>query len=225
MRVTNSLKKENYTAVAEFIAVSFERDLADFTKHFKTMNQEYLEKFKVVIEESKNISSSTNSKIQQKETTKELYEKADELKTIVLFLKKYADNAKLETKMLSKISTNLRTKNIEGAVTSVREALPYFKEHSAKIVDMPDGFLDKIEPIINTLEQLNIQQKSLMNQRKQTTNDGKSVYDNLYTYISQIADVGKLIYKDSHKKDEYTISKLISKRSTKDKKKEKSTEK
>lgn len=224
MKNSTSVKKENYTVLAEFIAVSFERDLAEFTDHFKTMNRDYLEKFKEAITEAKKVVSSTKSKLQQKETTKMLYEKADELKSILLFLKKYADNSGLETAILSKIGNYLRNKNIEGAVISIRETIPYFKENESKIVDMPEGFLNKIDPIIDTLESLNVQQNALMNQSKQATNDGKSAYDKLYTYISQIADVGKLIYKNSHKKDEYTISKLLMRMNVADKKKEKGTE-
>lgn len=224
MKMTSSLRKENYTVLAEFMAVSFERDLAEFTSHFKTMDSDYLSKFKEAISEVKKVVSSTTSKLQQKETTKMLYEKAEELKNNLLFLKKYADKSGLETTMLSKIGNYLRNKNIEGAVISVRASMPYFIENRNKIVDMPEGFLDKIEPIADTLESLNVQQNALMNQSKQATNDGKIAYDTLYSYISQIADVGKLIYKDSYKKDEYTISKLLMRMNVADKKKEKGTE-
>lgn len=224
MKNNVSLRKENYTALAEFMAVSFERDLAEFTSHFKTMDSDYLAKFKEAISEAKKVVSSTKSKLQQKETTKMLYEKAEELKNNLLFLKKYADNSGLETSMLSKIGNYLRNKNIEGAVISIREAMPYFMENKSKIMDMPEGFLDKIEPIVDTLESLNVQQNTLMNQSKQATNDGKSAYDNLYGYISQIADIGKLIYKNSHKKDEYTITKLLTRMNVADKKKEKGVE-
>ena len=36
-----SLKQEDYPAIADFISVSFERDLAEFTEVYKTMNAEY----------------------------------------------------------------------------------------------------------------------------------------------------------------------------------------
>ena len=203
------------------MVVSFERDLVEFTTYFKSMDQDYLTKFKEAIAEAKRVVSSVNVKAQQKNTTKILYEKADELKNILMFLKKYVDNAGLESSMLSKINNLLRNKNIEGSVVSIRESLPYLKGNKDKMTDMPEDFLNQIEPLVDTLESLNVQQNTLMNQAKQATNDGKSSYEKLYKYISQIADAGKLIYKNSHKKDEYTISKLLMRMNVADKKKEK----
>ena len=109
MKTPISVKKENYTALAEFMVVSFERDLVEFTTYFKSMDQDYLTKFKEAIAEAKRVVSSVNVKAQQKNTTKILYEKADELKNILMFLKKYVDNAGLESSMLSKINNLLRS--------------------------------------------------------------------------------------------------------------------
>ncbi|GIZ16436.1 hypothetical protein [Capnocytophaga catalasegens] len=220
MKVSNNLKKENYTAVAEFMLVSFERDLSEFTKSFKTIDEEYLSKFKSAITDAKSLGSAMAIQAEQKNVTKKLYEYADQLKDMIAFLKRYAEKANLETTILGRIATSLRAKNIEKSVIDTRAALPYFIENKDKMTDMPEGFLDKIEPIIDNFEKLNISQNSLMNQRKQITSESKDVYQKLYVYISEIADMGKMIYKQSTKKDEYTISKILSRMSYTDKKKE-----
>lgn len=220
MKVSNNLKKESYTAVAEFMLVSFERDLSEFTKSFKTVDTEYLSKFKSAIAEAKSLGSAMAIQAEQKNVTKKLYEYADQLKDMIAFLKRYAEKANLETTILGRIATSLRAKNIEKSVIDTRAALPYFIENKDKMTDMPEGFLDKIEPIIDNFEKLNISQNSLMNQRKQITSESKDVYQKLYVYISEIADMGKMIYKQSTKKDEYTISKILSRMSYTDKKKE-----
>lgn len=36
------IRKENYTALADFMIVNLERDLSEFTKFFKTIDIEYL---------------------------------------------------------------------------------------------------------------------------------------------------------------------------------------
>lgn len=220
MKVSNNLKKESYTAVAEFMLVSFERDLSEFTKSFKTIDEEYLSKFKNAITDAKSLGSAMAIQAEQKNVTKKLYEYADKLKDMLAFLKRYAEKANLETTILGRIATSLRAKNIEKSVIDTRAALPYFIENKDKMTDMPEGFLDKIEPIIDNFEKLNISQNSLMNQRKQITSESKDVYQKLYVYISEIADMGKMIYKQSTKKDEYTISKILSRMSYTDKKKE-----
>ncbi|MDO4728956.1 MAG: hypothetical protein Q4B43_08150 [Bacteroidota bacterium] len=205
-----NLKQENYTVVADFIAASFEKDLTDFTAVFKTMDINYLERFKKSINEAKNSVSATEIKMKQKEATKKLYEKSKKLYESIYLLKKYAKRADTDVSMLDDIISNLKKKNIEGAIKLLRDAFPYLMSISNKLVDMPDDFLNRIFPIISKLENLNIEQNILMNESKEKNNERKPIYKNLYKYISEIAEAGKVIYKNSYKKDEYTISKIIS---------------
>lgn len=218
-----NLRKENYAALADFIVVSFERDLADFTTSFKTMDASYLANFKQAIDEVRKVTSISATRIQQKETTKQLYQEATKLKDLLLFLKKYADRAKIESSMLTKISKQLRAKNIERSVLTLREFLPHFVANKDKLTDMPDGFLDKLNLSITELERLNVLQNSLMNKSKNTTHQAMPIFKNLYNYISEVADAGKIIYKGTHKKDEYTISKILIKMNAADRKRDKSS--
>ncbi|MDT9499466.1 hypothetical protein [Capnocytophaga canimorsus] len=204
-----TFKQEHYTAVADFIAVSFERDLSDFSNVFKTMNDSYLEKFKQAIESAKNSVSATELKMKQKEATKKLYETSKELSDIVLLLKKYAKRANVDVSMLQETVNQLKTRNVETPIKTLRDALPYLTSVANKLEDMPDNFLDKILPMVTSLENLNTEQNKLMNEGKKISNERKPIYKNLYKYISEIAEAGKIIYKDSYKKSEYTISKIL----------------
>ncbi|MFJ1350342.1 hypothetical protein [Capnocytophaga canimorsus] len=204
-----TFKQEHYTAVADFIAVSFERDLSDFSNVFKTMNDSYLEKFKQAIESAKNSVSATELKMKQKEATKKLYETSKELSDIVLLLKKYAKRANIDVSMLQETVNQLKARNVETPIKTLRDALPYLTSVANKLEDMPDNFLDKILPLVTSLENLNTEQNKLMNEGKKISNERKPIYKNLYKYISEIAEAGKIIYKDSYKKSEYTISKIL----------------
>ncbi len=75
-----TIKHEDYAVIADFIAVSFERDLASFSQIYKTMNAEYLESFKKAISKLKNNDSTNAIVVKQKETTAKLYKQADELR-------------------------------------------------------------------------------------------------------------------------------------------------
>ncbi|ATA76686.1 conserved hypothetical protein [Capnocytophaga canimorsus] len=204
-----TFKQEHYTAVADFISVSFERDLSDFSNVFKTMNDSYLEKFKQAIELAKNSVSATELKMKQKEATKKLYETSKELSDIVLLLKKYAKRANVDVSMLQETVNQLKARNVETPIKTLRDALPYLTSVSNKLEDMPENFLDKILPLVTSLENLNTEQNKLMNEGKKISNERKPIYKNLYKYISEIAEAGKIIYKDSYKKSEYTISKIL----------------
>ncbi|WP_404812629.1 hypothetical protein ACIRNY_03810 [Capnocytophaga canimorsus] len=204
-----TFKQEHYTAVADFIAVSFERDLSDFSNVFKTMDDSYLEKFKQAIESAKNSVSATELKMKQKEATKKLYETSKELSDIVLLLKKYAKRANVDVSMLQETVNQLKARNVETPIKTLRDALPYLTSIANKLEDMPDNFLDKILPLVTSLENLNTEQNKLMNEGKKISNERKPIYKNLYKYISEIAEAGKIIYKDSYKKSEYTISKIL----------------
>lgn len=204
-----TLKQEHYTAIADFIVVSFERDLSDFSDVFKTMDDTYLDNFKQAIVSVKNAVSATELKMKQKEATKNLYQKAKELSDIVLLLKKYAKRADVDVPMLQETINHLKSRNIESPVKTLRDALPYLTSMANKMQDMPDNFLDKIPPLVTTLENLNTEQNRLMNESKKVNNERKPLYKQLYKYISEIAEAGKIIYKDSYKKSEYTISKIL----------------
>lgn len=111
--------------------------------------------------------------------------------------------------MLQETINHLKSRNIESPVKTLRDALPYLTSMANKMQDMPDNFLDKIPPLVTTLENLNTEQNRLMNESKKVNNERKPLYKQLYKYISEIAEAGKIIYKDSYKKSEYTISKIL----------------
>ena len=50
-----------------------------------------------------------------------------------------------------------------------------------------------------------------MKQLKTLTDNNEAHYDKLYEYITKVASKGKLIFKDSRIKDEYSITKNIGK--------------
>ena len=157
-----TIKHEDYAVIADFIAVSFERDLASFSQIYKTMNAEYLESFKKAISKLKNNDSTNAIVVKQKETTAKLYKQADELRRSITFLKDYTERSGLDTSLLKVIVTKINGKNIAGVVKAVRDAIPYYSDNMERIADMPEGFLEKVVEQTKQLDALNIQQNTLM---------------------------------------------------------------
>lgn len=203
------LKQEDYTALADAMLVSFERDLADFKKVFRTIDESFLASFKKANEDLKNVSSSLLIKQSQKQTTKEIYQKADEFREKLLLLKAYVKRAKLDVPLLKETITVLKSRNLEKAIKNTREMLPFFEENKSKIKDMPDDFLADIPATLVYFETKNAEQNTLMSESKRTTSEAKPFYDILYNYIKEVADAGKVVYKGNPKKEDYTISKVI----------------
>ncbi|MBP1618523.1 MAG: hypothetical protein H6Q14_2350 [Bacteroidetes bacterium] len=204
------LRLEDYPAIADFIFTSFERDLADFTAKYKTMNSDYLAAAKSANITLKSIQATLIAKLEQKDVTAELYTTADSLKSKIILLKDYAQRGKIPTDSLSDCVYKLTKRNIEGALLTLRSALPYYDQNSSKLLDMPDGFLVALSNQINELDTLNNAQNTAINRSKESTANNKEVYKQVYQYITDIAKAGKIIYAKTPKADEYTISKLQS---------------
>ncbi|WP_454953077.1 hypothetical protein [Capnocytophaga granulosa] len=209
-----TIKHEDYAVIADFIAVSFERDLASFSQIYKTMNAEYLESFKKAISKLKNNDSTNAIVVKQKETTAKLYKQADELRRSITFLKDYTERSGLDTSLLKVIVTKINGKNIAGVVKAVRDAIPYYSDNMERIADMPEGFLEKVVEQTKQLDVLNIQQNTLMNERKHHTQANKEMYQLIKKYIGDIAKAGKLIFRGQKKEEEYVISKIVARAKT-----------
>ena len=205
-----TLKQEDYPAVADFMITSYERDLPDFSKYYKGMDEGYLTDFKASNAKLKNAPSGLVRKKKQTGVTKSLYTKLDETKKEVIFLNDYAQRAELDVTPLTQIVKQINTRNAEGVIKGLRDALPYYEEHKAEMIHMPEGFLTAIAGRVTEIETLNASQDSSMNEKKSGTSATRKQYDEVYGYISEVAKAGKLIYKGTPKADEYTISALLS---------------
>lgn len=209
MTKSKKLKQENYNSVADFIIASLERDLADFTKVFRTINNDFLTEFKAANEELKNATSTMPTKTEQKNTTQSLYNQADAFREKLLLLKIYIKRAKLNVPPLQEAINALKSRNIDRVVKIIRDILPFFTQNAEKIKDMPEDFLTDIPQTLTDFEQKSTQQNLLMSRGKQATAEGEIIYEKLYNYIKETAEAGKVVYKNSSKKDDYTISKVI----------------
>lgn len=92
---SSTLRKEEYSAVANILLVSFERDITEFKEKYRTMNEEYLSSFKSIIEKVKNMASNNTELMKQKELTKSLYDKIKDIKYNLQLLKRLCNKSKI----------------------------------------------------------------------------------------------------------------------------------
>ena len=211
------LRREDYPAIGNILLISLKRDINDFTKEYKTINEEFIKELKEKINSLKDIVSYNVLQSNQKSHTKLLYSKTDILKDKATLLKQYAIKAGLDTSLIAKNIKNINSKNIEGVVQSFRDIIYYYSQNKDKLKAMPDNFLEDLSEKNNEIEKLNIEQKHLMSTSKGTIQDNKKTYDELYTMLKEVISIGKIIYRKSVKKEEYTMSKILDKLKTKTK--------
>ena len=112
------LRREDYPAIGNILLISLKRDINDFTKEYKTINEEFIKELEEKINSLKDIVSYNVLQSNQKSHTKLLYSKTDILKDKATLLKQYAIKAGLDTSLIAKNIKNINSKNIEGVVQS-----------------------------------------------------------------------------------------------------------
>ena len=208
-----TLNYEEYPAIGDALIASFNRDQAELAGHYKMMDSDYLTGFQESIDAVRGAASVLAKTEELKSVTKKLYGLADEANVKLLFLIDYVKDAGLESASISGIRTKLTTRNIEGAVYDLREVLPYLESHQATLEagDMPEKFLNYFPPILPQLESWNAEQIAIISNRKTLVEANKVLFETAYGYISKVSNNGKKVFKNSVKKDDYTIAKLIAK--------------
>jgi len=199
---------ENYVPAGELVFQQLERDQVDFFVYYKKMDNDYLQSFKSQIDAVRLIESTFELTEKQKELTTTLYMLCDATLDKMEFLRTYVKPTGLNHKVIATVNRQLKSRNVEGAVKTGREVLGYFRANEAKLNDgnMPAGFLTEVAAMFDEIEQKNIEQNVFFQSRSEVVAQNKSSYDNLYKYISEVCEAGKLVYKkNEQKRKEYTL--------------------
>ncbi|WP_264520666.1 hypothetical protein [Flavobacterium sp. N1994] len=207
------IKKEEYTALGDFILPSFVRDQAIIVAKFPKLNDAFLTAFTTKLNFVKKLESRVVKAEEKKKVTADLYQTAAALNAELTVLNSYVADAGLNTQVVTALKNDLYIANIEGAVLKTEGVLQYVTSNQAALEEegMSAAFVATLDDFITKLAAKNSLQNDYMNSLKQLTETNGSHYDELYGFISKIANKGKLIFKASVTYDEYCITKNISK--------------
>ena len=111
-----------------------------------------------------------------------------------------------------RLPVGIITGNIEGALLKIEGVKQFVVAHKTVLEaeGMASNFDATLDAHKNSMMQKNALQNSYMNNRKQLTEQNSAKYKALYLYITKIIKAGKLLYDGETKKDEYIVSKVIS---------------
>ena len=206
------LRREEYTALGDFMLPSFERDQATIVAMFPKFDGAFLTSFTTKLDFVKQLESSVVKTELQKKVTVSLYEAATALNNELTVLSNYAADAGISTTPISALKRDLRSRNIEGAILNIEAVKQYIIQNKPELEaeGMNINFITKLDDYRNSLATKNALQNEYMNSLKQLTQTNSKHYDELYGFMVKIANKGKLVFKDSVVKDKYSIRKNIS---------------
>ncbi len=207
-----NLRMEEYVPAGTFLKTSFQRDRAELATRFSEFTPAYLTDFEAQLTKVSKLEQTITLTEEQKGVTASLYEVSNGLNKDLNFLSFYFERAGIDTAMITAIKKDLNVRNIEGATLKI-EGLIQFVESKSEVLltkGMTASFTTELAATKEDLLVKNELQNKVMNIKKQLHKDNKAEYDALYNYISVITKAGKIMYDGERKKDEYIITKLIS---------------
>jgi hypothetical protein len=209
--MSTSIRREEYSTLGDFLLTSFKRDQPAFMVRYPKLNSEYFTAFVTKLDFIKQLESSLVLTEAQKETTASLHQEATSLYNELSFVRTYLQDAGLNSTTVAELKADLHSHNIEGAVKKIEDLKQYLDTNKAKLVEqgMQASFIDDLIAHKISLTQKNSTQNEFMNNRKQLTDKNGAHYDELYGYMSNIIQKGKLVFKGTVTADEYTLKNNI----------------
>ena len=206
------VRKEEYTALGDFILPSFVRDQSAIVAMFPKFDNVFLSAFTTKLAFVKQLESGLVMTEEQKNATISLYETATDLNNKLTVLNSYMADAGLSTNAVTILKKDLFKHNIEGAILKIEALKQYVTSNQIALEaeGMSNGFTATLDDYKVQLETKNGLQNQYMNNLKQLTETNSIHYDTLYGFISKIAAKGKLVFKNTVTQDEYTITKSVS---------------
>lgn len=209
-----TIKQEEIVPLADMLITSFERDQAIFQTENVGYSLPFLQEFKAQTELVRQLERADTLLIQQKMTTRELYQLADELYQPLKVFGIVVNKSGLPTNIVQETIFNLKKRNIEGALVNLKALNQVVNENAELLTGkaMKSNFPDLLETKFEEITIKSNLQSKIMQQRQLRTNANVESYNKLYNdYILDVCKMGKILFYKSPKVKEYTISNLVKK--------------
>ena len=205
------LQQEEYVPVADVLLRSFSRDLSVFEAENHLFNSDYLQAMQEKADEVRAKESSDLVLVQQKQCTADLYILGDQLGKPLKILNLVFKKAKVKTPVATDVLDQIRKRNFEGALMSLNSLKQIVSAQSALLQDhgMKADLLSTLEEAFTAMTVKSNEQTAFQQQRKAFTSANKRLYKELYSYISDVARLGKVIFSGEQKASEYTIDHIL----------------
>ncbi|MFY0481134.1 hypothetical protein ACI6PS_00900 [Flavobacterium sp. PLA-1-15] len=205
------MRNEEYSVAGRFVQESFKEDRKELEKLSNEFDVAYENAFDNQLEVVEEMEQGLGITQQQKDATKLLHVKTDEMDKEMNSLSFRLGKIGVDTALVTKAKKQLNSGNVEGACKSVEGLVQLVKERSGELESkgMKKEYPEDLKNRNETMRQLNERQNLHMNAGKGVTEAEKAEYKKLYAFIQNICKAGRIVFDGKAKEDEYTISKLI----------------
>ncbi|MCF2220375.1 hypothetical protein H9Q08_13825 [Chryseobacterium sp. PS-8] len=205
------IQKEEYVPIADTLLRSLARDIDRFESANHLFNSAYLAAMQEKTDAVRAKETGDALLVQQKQATQDLYVLGNELNKPMKLLDLVVKKANVKTTLPSDVLKKIKNRNFEGTLLTLKALKDVVTSQSDVLISngMKADTVTVLENAFAAITAKSNEQTSLQQQRKAFTSENKGLYKELYTYISEVAKLGKIIFQGEQKASEYTLENLI----------------
>lgn len=206
-----NIRQEEYLPLAKDLFQSFSRDLSDFTAEDHNYTPQYKDLFWAKIQEVETKEQQDSTLVQQKKVTQELYLAGDNLRLPLKKLNLRIQRSGIPTTLVSDIIKNIRRRNFEGVSDQLTKLIQVVSENSVALQakGMKGSLPAELQVAQTAIAAKADEQTQMMKKVSGTINTNNQLYKELYAFVTNICEDGKLIYEGTQKVEEYTLRKML----------------
>ena len=210
-------KNEELPVIAEYLAFSFKRDLANFTAFSPKFNEAFVTAFEGKIAAVTEIVNPGRETVELKIVTDRLYKTMKNLIDPVARVERYVKMAGNEIPVnikdfgFVKLRQKIKSKDAEGVLAGLKTVIGYIDTYKSALATQ--GLSDELAAVFassaTSMHNDNQRQYEIVETRKRLVENNLHLFNELYEMIAEICNTGKVIYRgNTIAVKEYTFAEL-----------------
>ncbi|MDR2562433.1 MAG: hypothetical protein LBC98_00655 [Prevotellaceae bacterium] len=213
---TYNCRDEELSVIAGYVLSQLKRDAADFAAFSPKFDESYLAAFESKIAEMSEAASPRKETLELKILTERLYRRMDDLIEPIARVEGYLKMAKKELPFgvkdfgLSQLRYEIRTRDAAGILTGLQklnEMLNVCKAILSKH-GLQDALIEVFPAAAKAILDDDSRQCEIVAKRKQIVENNLRILNELYSRITEICNVGKILHKGNGESKDYTFTEL-----------------
>jgi hypothetical protein len=212
-------KNEELPVIAEYLVFSLKKDLADFTAFSPKFNDVYVTTFEGKIKTARELLNPKLETAELKVITARLYDTVNGLSGAANSLSTYIKMAGKDVPLstydfgISLLRSKINRKDVEGVLQGLRLVNANILKYKDALMTqgVTEDFIAQLDDAATSIAADNQAQYEIKGTRKALVQSNISIFNELYTDIRELCEVGKNLYrgKNAQKLLEYTFRNLL----------------
>jgi len=212
-------KYEELPVLCGFCASSLARDLHDFTAYSPIFGEPYLAAFKARIEAVSKVNQPQSETVGLKVMTGQMYQRLDELITLVNYLSGYLRLAGKEVPVsagdfgLVQLRKSARSRNVESVLMLLNTVEFHINKYKTALMakGLTDELMTRLTDTGKRLAEDKDRRYAQVSNRAALVQYKQGLLQELYRQLSEICRIGKILYRqtDQAKLKDYTLARMM----------------